>query len=230
MEFDYTGGGEAVAARPKRMTAARVVALVLGAVGVAVLASVALVMASVVALFTFGDSFETRSLEDYGVYEGHIEAEDALFSYSDLLIFPERLPAEAKVNDFLYACSTKGLDNSYQLLLDYQLPPDAFEDEVARLRGLSVSYDGKTNHVIYDTESFPYPACVTVYAKDGDREFALIDEKNHRIIAVLAMKGRGSLDGGLFAQDPVEYAAPIDWLGYSLYQFEVADGVADKAR
>jgi hypothetical protein len=230
MDSIYEGDGEPATKkiRPKKirpLTVALIAAVSIGIAGLIVAAAIVLTGT----LFLSGESFETRSLEDYGSYEGHIEAEDALFTYSSLLIFPKTLPTDAKVNDFLYVCSSKGLDNSYQLLLDYQLLPGEFKKEVERLQNLSVSYGEKTNRVIYDTELFSYPAYVTVCTEDGDLEFALIDEKNNRIIAVLALKGRGSLDESLFPQSPPVYETGTSWFGYSIYQFEVINGVMGMA-
>jgi hypothetical protein len=204
-----------------------IVGVILAAVCVTVV--IPLVLA-VGLLFWGGSSFETDSLEEYGVYQGHVEVEEALTEqYSSLLIFPKTLTPEMTVNDFYYACSTKGLDNSYQLLLDYQPPADKFQDEVERLRALSVSYNGETHRAIYDTENYPLPAYVTAYTKSGNREFALIDEKNHRIIAILAMGGQGSLDKELFPKTGIEYEGETDWYGYSIYHFETADGVMVEA-
>jgi hypothetical protein len=224
-EGDGDGGGESATKKTRPLTVALIAAAFIGITGLVVTA----VIVFTGALFLSGDSFETRSVEEYGSYEGHIEAEDALFSHSSLLIFPKTLPTDAKVNDFLYACSSKGLDNSYQLLLDYQLRPAEFQKEVERLQNLSVSYGEQTNQVIYDAGLFPYPAYVTVCTEDGDLEFALIDEKNNRIIAVLALKGRGSLDESLFPQSSPAYETGISGFGYSIYQFEVINGVMEMA-
>jgi hypothetical protein len=185
------------------------------------------IAASLAGCLLVGERYETRDSADYGVYEGHIEAEDALSAqFSKLLVFPQKLSADWVVNDFYYSCSNGGLDNSYQLLLDYQLSPEDFKAEVERLQKLSVSFEGWTNRIIYDTENFKYPAYVTVYTNNGGCEFALIDDAKHRIIAVLSTDGRGSLKKDLFPQNTPQYEGAIDWLGFSIYQFEIEDGVA----
>jgi hypothetical protein len=172
-----------------------------------------------------GETYTTSDINNYGIYEGHIETEDALTKqFTQLLIFPEELSDEWTVNDFYYSCSNKGLlDNSYQLLLDYQLPPEDFKAELERLQNLSVTFEGQTRQVAYDTESFRYPAYVTAYEKSGNCEFALIDEENHRIIAVLAAGERGSLKEDLFPSSIPQYEGAIDRLGFSIYQFEIGD-------
>ncbi|MDR3316007.1 MAG: hypothetical protein LBS98_05985 [Coriobacteriales bacterium] len=226
MSFSHTEDNLS-AKRKSRLPVAVIV--ILAVVGVAVAATILFAVALPAiagSLFLFGETFETRFLADYGLYEGHIEEEDALFEQnSQLLVFPEELSADMQVNDYYYACSTKGLDNSYQLLLDYQLPPEKFRQEVRRLEALSVNYNGQTKRVIYDTESFEYPAYVTVYTTHGDCEYALIDEENNRIIAVLAMHGHGSLDESLFPKTPIDYGSEADELGFSIYLFETKDGV-----
>ncbi|MDR2105812.1 MAG: hypothetical protein LBP24_00175 [Coriobacteriales bacterium] len=221
MDSDWQNDSSPTAKKEKLSFGILAAAILAGVLGLALI----VLIICVGVLLVSGKSFETQSLKDYGLYEGHVEAEGALFAHSNLLIFPKTLPANAKVNDFFYACSSKGLDNSYQLLLDYQLPPDEFQEEIDRLHNLSVSYGEKTNRVIYDAENFLYPAYVTICTADGDLEFALIDAENHRVVAVLALKGRGSLDNSLFPANLPKYDVGTNWFGYSLYQFEVSDGV-----
>ena len=177
--------------------------------------------------FFRGEYYETRSVEDYGVYQGHIEQEGALFNqFSKAMVFPEELSVSAQVKDYYYACSTAGLDNSYWMLLDYRLPDGEFQAEVNRLQAISVSYGGETKRVAYDSEHFLYPAYVALYTKDKHYEFAMIDEQDNRIIAVLAVGSQGSLDKSLFPQSPIEYDTDIDWYGFSIYHFDAGDGAA----
>jgi len=226
MNFSHTEDNLSVKRKSKLPIVVIVTLAIVGVIAAAIVFFIVTFSVIGGSLFLFGETFETRSLADYGLYEGHIEEEDALFEQnSQLLVFPEELSADMQVNDYYYACSTKGLDNSYQLLLDYQLPPEKFKQEIKRLEALSVSYNGQTKHVIYDTESFDYPAYVAVYTKNGDCEYALIDEKNNRIVAVLAMHGRGSLDESLFPKSPIDCGSEADELGFSIYLFETKDGV-----
>jgi hypothetical protein len=173
-----------------------------------------------------GGTYETENIKDYGVYQGHIPAEEGgLFAqHSQLLVFPERIAEEFKVNKYYYRCSAFGIDNTYQLILDYQLPPDAFEDEIGRLGALSITYKGEVKYVKEDSENFPYPAYVTMFTKHGDYEYALIDESNCRIIAVLSTGD--IIRSGVFEdyrplRYSMQYEPYIDWYGFSIYQFPI---------
>lgn len=223
--------GEAKGSGPVRKAFRLRSAVILSVAGLLLALAAAVAIPFGIRMLLAGESYETRDIAEYGVYEGHIEAEGALPNqFSKLLVFPEELPDDAVVEDFYYWCSNGGLENSYQLLLDYRLSPEAFEAEVERLRGIEVSLRGRTKHVVYDTESFEHPAYVTVFENSGDCEFALVDEGNSRIVAVLATGGRGSLDAALFPQSPPRYEDSIDWLGFSIYQFESGDNAAVMAR
>ncbi|MDR1014687.1 MAG: hypothetical protein LBL86_06885 [Coriobacteriales bacterium] len=219
--------GEAKGSGPVRKAFRLRSAIILSVAGLLFALAVAVAIPFGIRMLLVGEAYETRDVAEYGIYEGHIEAEGALPNqFSKLLVFPKELPDDAVVDDFYYWCSNGGLENSYQLLLDYRLSPEAFKAEVERLQGIKVSLRGRTKHVVYDTESFEYPAYVTVFENSGDCEFALIDEKNSRIVAVLATGGRGSLDASLFPQSTPKYGDSIVWLGFSVYQFESGDNAA----
>jgi hypothetical protein len=95
-----------------------------------------------------------------------------------------------------------------------------------RLQNISVSHNGTTKRVAYDVENFKHPAYVALFRTDGYCEFAMVDEQDNRIIAVLAVGGRGSLDKGMFPQGPVQYETDIDQLGFFIYHFPAGKNAA----
>lgn len=168
--------------------------------------------------------YETENISEYGNYEGHVEMEaEELFSHRSLLrIFPEKIKDSYKVNQYYYCCGSAGFDNMYQLVLDYELPKDEFEEEVDRLSQLSVEYNGQTHSVIYDTANFKYPAYVTMFTKHSDYEYALIDEANNRIICILScLEDIETLpvEKEYLPVDKEAYADEKGWYGYSMYHF-----------
>jgi hypothetical protein len=177
------------------------------------------------------DSYNTQDIKDYGVYSGHISNEDEGLRQSSLLaVFPDEIAEDWTVNDYYYACSEIGLDNTYQLLLDYTLPEDDFVREVARLKTLSASNGDETHTVVQDDSNFPYRAYVALFSKSGDYEYALIDESKRRIISVLStgdMIRASTRFKEFLPEKDVEYEGSIDWYGFSIYLFEIDDKSAE---
>ena len=60
-----------------------------------------------------------------------------------------------------------------------------FSDEISRLQALSktIEYNDEdhTNNVIYDEDSYSYPAYITIDGFGNTYEYALIDQSNNRI-------------------------------------------------
>ena len=114
------------------------------------------------------------------VYKGDLD--------SDLSVFPDRV-ANVSDSDFISSMSVNLFDTDGYIMLVSKFSPSEIAAEVERLKGLSMTIrdsDGATytNHILYDEESYHYPAYV---ANDGfghTHEYALIDEAGGRIIYV----------------------------------------------
>lgn len=168
--------------------------------------------------------YETDDITEYRNFEGHTEMEsEELFGFRSMLkIFPESIKDTYKVNQYYYCCGSAGFDNKYQMVLDYELKEDEFKAEVERLSKLSAKQNGRTNTIIYDTANFSYPAYVTSFTKHSDYEYALIDEKNNRIICILScVTDINSLpvDKKYLPKDEHAYDDVEGWYGYSMYHF-----------
>lgn len=108
---------------------------------------------------------------------------------SDLSVFPDTLDGAAQVNVFESAMATGLFDTDGYLVLDCSYTPERLAAEVERLKGLSKTithYDGQTftNTVVYDDDSYHYPAYVTNDGFGHTHEYALIDEAGGRIVYV----------------------------------------------
>lgn len=149
--------------------------------------AVALLFVGIVARLTvFANQYSTSDIAEYGNYDGHIASErsELIGTKSRLLIFPKEITPQHTVNNYFYKCASVGLENGYQMVLDYSLPAPEFKSEVERLSKIDLA-----NAVIYDTVNFNYPAFVTIFNKFSAREYALIDEENNRIICILSCGG-----------------------------------------
>lgn len=114
------------------------------------------------------------------VYKGDLD--------SDLSVFPDTA-ANVSDSDFISSMSVNLFDTDGYIILVSKLSPSEIQSEVERLQGLSMTIrdsDGATytNNILYDGESYHYPAYV---ANDGfghTHEYALVDEAGGRIIYV----------------------------------------------
>ena len=84
--------------------------------------------------------------------------------YTQFLIFPEKIPAEAEEVEYYYA------------------------KEQERLSSLTyIDRTDETRSVEYDKTSFGYPAYVTIAGYDFCYEYALLNEKEHTIVYIYVM-------------------------------------------
>lgn len=109
---------------------------------------------------------------------------------SGLVVFPKSIPVHAKVNGYYYSQIIPPLIGTYyQIYLNLTLPVDEYKLEVDRLSKIKKNtklerYEETTARDIkFDENNFIYPAYVARLG-DGTSEYALLDEKNHKIIYV----------------------------------------------
>lgn len=98
---------------------------------------------------------------------------DDFRGYSTLSIFPETVD-ETKVIDYLYRYEDTFLDPTAEIYLEYCYEGEAYQAELERLQGIRAEHDGEVQTIIYDTESFSYPAYVTINANNHCYEYALL--------------------------------------------------------
>lgn len=108
---------------------------------------------------------------------------------SNLSIFPDEITEDMEVINFESSLATGLFDTDGHIFLEYTLDKVDFDNEVARLQDLQVkieNHDGQvyTNKVVYSEDDFAYPAYITIDGYADTFEYALIDEKNCRIICV----------------------------------------------
>jgi hypothetical protein len=207
----------------------KVIIIVTSVIGVFLLFYTIIIKLIIGGVFTFGHEFKTEDISQYGIYSGHIEKEkEQLTSY--LMVFPKTLPHSAKVEDYYYFCSSKWLDNTYQIYLEYTLDKIDYVAEVKRLSEISIKYKrtGAVNNIIYDTTGFNYPAYITIFDSYNSFEYALTDDINHKIVCVYSQ--RIGIDAKIVDAKyrsnnftiPTKYRAPKGQ-GYNMYYFPLDD-------
>ncbi len=124
-------------------------------------------------IVTGGPPIKTSDIKDYGVFED-------FKGYSNLYIFPIKMPESAQIDSYYYYQRDTFLDPTCQIYLEYSLSKEDFDAEVLRISKITEW----NNSIVYDTENFLYPAYVTIFNNDHCYEYTLIDEEEHKIICV----------------------------------------------
>ena len=182
----------------------------------------AVLFGSFVMLEVFSSKYSTTDIAEYGVFEGHIEAENA-YDVSLLWGFPKEILPEYSNVSYSYYCNNGGLDNTYQIYLEYTLPKALYEAETERLSNLSITYRRLTNRAIYSEDAFAYPAYVLMADPGtwGNYEYVLLDEEHQRIICVLSVAGR--IENMPLSENCLPkksfYSLETSWPSYSMYLF-----------
>jgi len=104
---------------------------------------------------------------------------------STLMIFPDSL-GDKEVKTFKSSLKTGLFDTDGYILLVCTMDEAEMAEEIQRLSSIEATIrfqdETYTNYVMYDEESYPYPAYITCDGHDSTYEYALIDEEGGRII------------------------------------------------
>ena len=164
-------------------------------------------------------------ITDTNAYKGRtafFEEEDAEYR-SLLLTFPENTMDNINIEKFYYERDLASLDIGYKILLTYTLDEEDFEEEKQRLEDISITYEGETRNILYTEEGFYHPAYVAVFSM-GTYEYALIDEKNHKIICVFTQIS--GLDKDVLTEEymPIAKELPQECKNnFDMYHFKIGE-------
>ncbi len=158
--------------------------------------------------------YTTTNINDYGIFE-------RFDGYSKLDIFPEQLSDNMEVYKYSYYYADTFLDPTAQIYLECSYEEDDYLKEIERLEGIQEEYEGRIQSIVYDTDSFSYPAYVTIDADNHCYEYALlIGEKKIAYVFLQFIKEKDIVF-------PMEYL-PKEYeqkeTGYSIYLFEYQNG------
>ena len=126
------------------------------------------------------EKYETSDVDEYGVYQGHIEMEDTGL-FSPLLVFPEKIADSAQDVEYYYRCACDALDNTYEVYLKCTYDKDTYEDEVKRLSQIRTTEGKVEKYIAYTEERFVYPAYVAIYDDYDCYEYALVNAEKIRL-------------------------------------------------
>lgn len=120
-------------------------------------------------LATKQHTVRTDSPDDYRQWEDYA-------GISEFAIFPEDLSGCKSVNEYHYRCGNSSILTTLQLYLDCQYTPEGYETEKQRLL--------KTARTDTGNAFFAQPACYTMLFSDTACEYAILLEKEQRILYI----------------------------------------------
>ncbi len=160
------------------------------------------------------DNYISTDINDYGIFEG-------FGGYSKLDIFPEQLTDNIKIHDYSYYYADTFLDPTAQIYLECSYEKDDYLKEIERLKGIQEEYEDRIQTIVYDTDSFSYPAYVTIDADNHCYEYALLLGEERIAYVFLQFIREEDI---VFPTEylPKEYEQKKT--GYSIYVFKNQDG------
>ena len=173
------------------------------------------------------DSYHAEGAEDYdkeAIIENYAGDLD-----SDLSVFPDEVLTENA--EYIADFNPNLFDTDGKMILECTYDEKQFAEEISRLQGLSmtIEYDIEqyTNTVLYDEDSYNYPAYITIDGFGNTYEYALIDKDNSRIIYVyLAYPGDKTLKqySDYVKRDMSTYKEENTWDAFSMYNHSFDGG------
>lgn len=160
------------------------------------------------------DCYTSTNIDDYGVFE-------EFNGYSKLDIFPKQLSDNMEVYKYSYYYADTFLDPTAQIYLECSYEEEDYSKEIERLEGIQEEYEGRIQTIMYDTDSFSYPAYVTIDADNHCYEYALLIGEGKIAYVFLQFISEEDI---VFPAEylPKEYEQKET--GYSIYLFEYQNG------
>ncbi len=153
----------------KRNTSFGILGIMIGIV--LVVAVVRILLVAGVIVWAVGDGQSdvetTADIGEYGDFEG-------FHGYSKLDVFPEQIDENMEVQEYYYYYADTFLDPAAQIYLECSYDNAGYDEEIERLSEIQEEYRGKVQRIVYDTESFAYPAYVAIDADNHCYEYALL--------------------------------------------------------
>ncbi len=97
-----------------------------------------------------------------------------------LHVFPDEARKE-DVMEYYYAYRDIFFDPDVQLYLRCKYTPERYAEECERLSQISVSHEGQTHRIQYNTEDYTFPAYEAIHGYDCSYEYALLNEEEYTI-------------------------------------------------
>lgn len=200
----------------KRNTVFGIIGIIFG-IGLVVMVIRVMLVAGVIVWAVrdgLNDVETTTNVAEYGDFEG-------FHGYSKLDVFPRQIDEGMEVQEYYYYFADTFLDPTAQIYLKCSYDKAGYEEETERLSKIQEEYKGKVQSIVYDTESFSYPAYVAIDSDNHCYEYALL-LGDYKIAYVFLQ---------FIEEDAVVF--PIEYLperyerratGYSIYLFQGENG------
>ncbi len=200
----------------KRNTVFGIIGIIIGIVLVVTIIRIMLVAGVIVWAVEDGwdDAETTTEIAEYGDFKG-------FHGYSKLDVFPKQIDEFMEGQEYYYYYADTFLDSTAQIYLECSYDKAGYDEETERLSEIQEEYRGNVQSIVYDTESFMYPAYVAIDADNHCYEYALL-LGDYRIAYVFLQ---------FIEEDKVVF--PIEYLperyeqrenGYSIYLFQDENG------
>ena len=158
--------------------------------------------------------YTSTDINDYGVFE-------EFDGYSKLDIFPKHLSDNMEVYKYFYYYADTFLDPTAQIYLACSYEEDDYLREIERLEGIQEEYEGRIQPIVYDKDSFLYPAYVAINCDNHCYEYALlVGEGKIAYVFLQFIKEEDIVFPAEYL--PKEYEQKET--GYSIYVFEYRNG------
>ncbi len=176
-----------LALKVKRKNRLKTALIVLGAVAASITGTLILGL-FVLGIFSLGsEGYATIDTDNYGIYEGHIEAESQDL-FSGLYIFPKLISENVSDVYYFYSCQGGGFDNSYQQFLKCTYTEEEYNAEINRLKSIKCEIPLRSGPVVntveYSDTKFSSPAYITAYGSHSMFEYALCNDAEKTIVYV----------------------------------------------
>lgn len=106
-----------------------------------------------------------------------------------LRVFPDEARKE-DVMEYYYAYRDIFFDPDVQLYLRCKYTPERYAEECERLSRISVSHEGQTHRIQYNTEDYTFPAYEAIHGYDCSYEYALLNVNTRSSTSISSLSGR----------------------------------------
>lgn len=191
---------------------------------IAVIFSAAIIFGS---RFLSSDDYEEyNDVENYQLYLEELKNNSD--AHTGLYIFPKEVNIDS-VEEFRYAHEDGVFDGSYLYYLTVSYNEEAYENEVNRIKKLSVKFVEEKKNILYAETGFNYPAYVSIFDGNGTYEYTLLNKEKHKIVYIYNQLFDFKHEGVNEEYTPQDYSVSKDKRdtrskGYNMYYIYDSQG------
>lgn len=134
------------------------------------------------------------------------------------IVFPEVIPESASETTMYFMIADTWDEPACEFELQCTYSKEDYEKEIERLKNTSKTYEAETRTLLYQENTYNYPAYVAVDANAHTYEYALLSGENQITYVLLSVLSKVHLDGEYM---PLEYEKEDNLISgiwdYSIY-------------